>query len=75
MKELVSQNHLPELVEVVRAALSDPFYPVQEVGEELVGIFALSQFEAEIRTEAQKAPMTMQREAAQKVLEQLHHRQ
>jgi aminopeptidase N len=75
MKELLSQNQSQELVEVVRAALHDPFYPIREVGEELVGVFDLSQFEADIQTEAQGAPMAMQREPAQKVLEQLHHGQ
>jgi hypothetical protein len=51
----------------------DSFYPIQEVGEELVGVFDLSQFEADIQTQAQEAPMAMQREAAQKVLERLHN--
>ncbi len=73
MREPVSQDHMQELVEVVRAALHDPFYPTREVSEELVGIFDLSQFEAEVQTEATGAPMAMQRDSAQKVLEQLRH--
>lgn len=72
MKDVASQNQMPELVEAVRAALHDPFYPIQEVGEELVGVFDLSQFEADIQREAHGAPMAMQRDPAQKVLEQLH---
>jgi transcriptional regulator of acetoin/glycerol metabolism len=55
--------------------LRDPFYPVREVAGELVGVFALSQFETDIQMEAQRAPMAMQREQAQKVLDQLHRQQ
>ena len=73
LKEVVTPSQVPELTEVVRAALHDPFYFTQEAGEELVGVFSLSQFEADIQTEAQRAPMAMQRDPAQKVLEQLHH--
>jgi aminopeptidase N len=73
LKEAVAPSQVPELTEVVRTALHDPFYFTQEAGEELVGVFDLSQFEADIQTEAQGAPMTMQRDPAQKVLEQLHH--
>jgi aminopeptidase N len=75
LKETVAQSHAQELAEVVGAALDDPFYPVQEIGEELVGVYHLTQFEAQIETEAGGAPMAMQREAAQKILEQLHPRQ
>jgi aminopeptidase N len=73
LKEVVTPSQVPELTEVVRAALHDPFYFTQEAGEELVGVFYLSQFEADIQSEAQRAPMAMQRDPAQKVLEQLHH--
>jgi hypothetical protein len=73
LKEVVTPNQIPELTEVVRAALHDPFYFTQEAGEELVGVFDLSQFEVDIQTEAQSAPLAMQRDPAQKVLEQLHH--
>jgi hypothetical protein len=73
LKEVVTPSQVPELTEVVRAALHDPFYFTQEAGEELVGVFSLSQFEADIQAEAQRAPMAMQRDPAQKVLEQLHH--
>lgn len=71
LKEDVAQNHKSELVDVVRAALNDPYYPVQEAGEELVGAYELTQFEADIRKYAQDAPMQMQRDAAKKVVEQL----
>jgi aminopeptidase N len=73
LKEVVTPSQVPALTEVVRAALHDPLYSTQEAGEELVGVFYLSQFEADIQTEAQRAPMAMQRDAAQKVLDQLHH--
>ncbi|MFZ0761492.1 MAG: M1 family metallopeptidase [Candidatus Sulfotelmatobacter sp.] len=73
VKKTVAHEHAQELVDVVRAALHDPFYPIQEAGEKLVGVFDLSQFEADIRSEAQEAPMAMQRDPAKRVLEQLHH--
>lgn len=71
-------DHLPEdakpaLAETVRAALNDPFFPVQQAGEELVGVFDLRQFESDVQAQARSAPLALQREAAQKVLEQLHH--
>ena len=72
MKEEVGQNDLQQLISVVRAALHDPFYLTKEAGEQLVGIFDLTQFEADIRAEAQGAPMAMQREPAKQVLKQLH---
>ena len=75
LKETVAQNHLTELVEVVRAALHDPFYFTREAAEELVGVFDLVQFESDIQAEAQGAPLAMQRRPAQQVLEQLHHKQ
>ncbi len=70
-----AKNHAQEVVEVARAALHDPFYPVREAGEELVGTFDLTQFEADIETEAKGAPMAMQRDPAARVLKQLHHQQ
>jgi aminopeptidase N len=73
LKEVLTPSQVSELTEVVRAALHDPFYFTQEAGEELVGVFDLSQFDADIQTEAQTAPMAMQRDPAKKVLEQLHH--
>jgi aminopeptidase N len=75
LKEAVTQNHLPELIEVVRAALHDPFYFTREAGQELVGVFDLIQFEADIQAEAQSAPTAMQRVPAQQVLKQLHRPQ
>jgi aminopeptidase N len=72
LKEAVAPNQVPELTEVVRAALHDPYYVTQEAGQELVGVFNLTQFEADIQAAAQGAPMAMQREPAQQVLEQLH---
>jgi aminopeptidase N len=72
LKDAVARDHPQELVEVVRAALHDPFLPVHETGEQLVGTFGLAQFQADIQTEAQSAPMAQDRELAQQVLEQLH---
>jgi aminopeptidase N len=72
LRETIGQNHKPELADLVRAGLHDPYYPVQEVSEELVGVYDLSQFEEDIRKEAQAAPMGMQRDAAKKVLQQMH---
>jgi aminopeptidase N len=73
LKEVVTPKQLEELTEVVRAALHDPFYATREAGEELVGVFDLIQFEAEVQAEAQGAPMAMQRDPATQVLKQLHH--
>ena len=75
LKDSLPQNYVTELLEVVRVALHDPYYPVQRAAEELVGVYDLSQFESDIQTQAQEAPMAMQRDAAQKVLERLHHSQ
>jgi aminopeptidase N len=75
LKEAVAPAQVAELTEVVRAALHDPVYFTQEAGEELVGVFNLTQFEADIETAAQGAPMAMQREPARQVLKQLHHQQ
>jgi len=69
--ESAMKNHADALAGVVRAALHDSFYPVQEAGEELVGVFHLTQFEPDIQNEAEKAPMAMQRDSARKALEQL----
>jgi aminopeptidase N len=74
LRDQVTDEPKPELIKTVRAALIDAFFPVQEMGEELVGIYHLTQFEADIQAQAQKAPMAMQRRAAQRVLEQLHPR-
>jgi len=75
LKEAVGQYHLPELIEVVRGALHDPFYYTRQAAEELVGVFNLVRFEAEIQEVAQGAPMAMQRDSAKQVLKQLHHQQ
>jgi aminopeptidase N len=65
-------NKDPEaLTAIVRAALHDPFYPLQEAGEELAGALHLTQFALEIQNESENAPMAMQRDAARKVLEKL----
>jgi len=69
--ESAVKNRSQALADVVRAAVHDSFYPVQEVGEELVGAFHLSQFESDIQREAENAPMSMERDSARKVLEQL----
>jgi aminopeptidase N len=73
LKGTVQQNQLQELAEVVRAALHDPFFPIQEAGEELAGAFHLIQFKEEIQKEAQDAPTFMQRDPAREVLVQLNH--
>lgn len=75
LKEVVTPKQLQELTEVVRSSLRDPFYPAREASEELVGVFNLIQFEADVQAEAQGAPMAMQRDAATQVLKQLHHQQ
>jgi aminopeptidase N len=73
LKDTIEHDHLQDLVEVVRAALHDPYLPVRETAWDIVGAFHLIQFQADIQTEAQSAPMMQDRDAAQKILEQLHH--
>jgi aminopeptidase N len=68
IKELANSR---KLIAVTAAALRDPFFPVQEAGEDIVGVFRLTQFRPDIEREAQNAPTIMQREAAHRVLEQL----
>jgi aminopeptidase N len=72
LKEGVKRDHGQELVEVVSAALDDSFLPVRLAGERLVGAFNLAQFRSHLQTDAQTAPLIMQRETAQEVLKQLH---
>jgi len=69
----VYKRQLQDLVEVVRAALHDPYLPVRETAWDLVGTFNLVQFQPEIQNEAQSAPMMHDRDAAKQVLQQLHH--
>jgi aminopeptidase N len=71
LKDAVARDHAQDLAEIVRAALHDPFLPVRETGVELAGVFTLTQFQEDIRAETQSAPMAEDREAAQRVLEQL----
>lgn len=69
--ESAANNESETLTAVVRAALHDPFYPLQEAGEELAGAFHLTQFAQDIQNAAENAPMAMQRDAARKALEKL----
>lgn len=75
LKDSIARDHPQDLVEVVRAALNDRFLAVRETGVELVGIFGLAQFQQDIQTEAQNAPIAQERDAAQQVLEQLNRLQ
>lgn len=72
LKGIFTRNQISELSEVVRAALHDPFFFTKEAAEQLVGIFRLTEFEADIESEARDAPMAMQRAPAKEVLRQLH---
>lgn len=71
LREAIERDHAQELIEVVRAALHDPFLRMRQAGERLVGAFALVQFQPEIEAEAQGAPTISEREMAQKVLQEL----
>jgi aminopeptidase N len=75
LKDAIEHDHLEEFVEVVRAALHDLYLPLRETAWDIVGTFHLVQFQSEIQTEAQSAPMMQDRDAAKHVLEQLHHSQ
>jgi HEAT repeat protein len=71
LRDVVPATRVAEVGDVVRAALHDPFYPTQAVGEELVGAFDLGQFEADIQHAAQDAPLVMGRDLAEHVLAEL----
>jgi len=73
LKDAIEHDHPQDLVEVVREALHDPYLPVRETAWDLVGTFHLVQFQSDIQTEAQSAPLAQDRDAAKQVLEQLHH--
>ena len=75
LKAAIEHDHAQDLVEVVRAALDDPYLPVRETAWDLVGTFHLVQFQSDIQREAQRAPMMQDRDAAKRVLEQLHRSQ
>lgn len=69
--KLVEMNNRHALVELVHAALNDPFLSVQQAGENLVGVYGLREFRTEIQTQAQTAPTAFQRYTARQALELL----
>jgi aminopeptidase N len=75
LKEAVKREHPQDLVDVVRAAVQDQFLPIHETGEQLIGAFDLTQFQKDVQVEAQSATMIQDREAAERILEQLKHSQ
>ncbi|MDE3135552.1 MAG: HEAT repeat domain-containing protein [Acidobacteriota bacterium] len=70
LKASVERDHAQELAATVRAALDDPFLLVRLTGEQLVATFGLKQFRADVQMDL-SSPLILQREQAQKVLEQL----
>jgi aminopeptidase N len=60
-----------QLTDVAAKALRDPFFPIQEAGQDLVGAFQLEQFRKEVEREARTAPTKMQRDAATRDLQRL----
>jgi HEAT repeat protein len=70
LKAPVEREHAQELAATVRAALDDPFLLVRLTGEQLVATFALRQFRTDIQRDL-SAPLILQREMAQEILEQL----
>jgi HEAT repeat protein len=72
LKGVIGQDQAPQLAAVVGAALHDPFFLIQEAGEELVGNFGLVQFKPDIEKAVQSAPSVIEREPAQQVLDQLN---
>ena len=72
LKGVIGQDQPPQLAEVAGAALHDPFFLIQEAGEELVGNFGLVQFKPDIEKAVQSAPSVIEREPAQQVLDQLN---
>lgn len=73
MKGTIGQEQLQQLTEIVGRALHDPFFVIQEAGEELVGSFGLIQFKPDIERAVQNAPTVIEREPAQQALDQLNH--
>jgi aminopeptidase N len=65
------QDHVPEMISVVRAALEDPFAPVRQVGAGLAGQLHLTQLCPEIQAAARDAPIADYRDAAENILKQL----
>lgn len=65
------QEHRAELIEIVRAALRDPFFPIQAAGERLAGAFRLVEFTKQIEDQAHNAPVAFERRAAQAALAHL----
>lgn len=72
LKGALERSHAQQLTATVRAALDDPFLLVRMTGEQLVGEFALTQFQSDIQKDVD-APLVMQRELAQRVIQQLNH--
>ena len=72
LKDVLQRNHAQQLAATVRAALDDPFLLVRMTGEQLAAEFALKQFQPDIQKDVD-APLVMQRELAQRVIEQLDH--
>ena len=71
MNDAAMQEHRAELIEIVGAALTEPFFPVQAAGEQLAGAFGLTEFRKEIEERTQGAPAAFERDAAQEALGQL----
>jgi aminopeptidase N len=73
LKGSIGQDQLPQLEQVVGAALHDPFFLIQAAGEELVGSFGMAQFKPDIEKAVQSSPSIIERDPAQQVLDQLNH--
>jgi aminopeptidase N len=71
MKTTEGLAHSQQLIAVTKAALRDPFFSIQEAGEDIVGTFRLVEFRSDVEREAHGAPTMMQRDAASRVLQQM----
>ena len=67
----LQKDHRQEVANTVRAALLDPFAPLQQAGAGLAGGLMLTQFCPDIEAIARDAPIVPYRNAAQKVVQQL----
>ena len=65
------QERRAELIEIVGAALRDPFFPIQAASERLAGAFRLVEFTKQIEDQAHNAPVAFERKAAQAALAHL----
>jgi aminopeptidase N len=71
LKEELQRFNAQALVRTVGDALDDPFLPVHELADQLVGVFRLKQFRPDIERDAKQAVIMDDRNDARRVLREL----